>query len=112
LYIYIYICIYICLSICRLFLAAVAYDLPTSTFYKKSYEEIESFFTNNEPDEVIIESATEVGGIASILNAADDEERSNIKGSLVRREKKKYNLTKTNPVGTPMYVHVYMYICI
>jgi Myb-like DNA-binding domain len=86
----------------RLFLAAIAYDIPTSSIFKKTTAEIAAFIaTENTPD-------TGDEGSSSTLNPGSNNEESGAQlgsekprrgNECAVKEKKKYNMTRSANVG-------------
>lgn len=87
----------------RLFLAAIAYDIPTSSIFKKTAAEIEAFLAIGDASHTGDE-----GSSSTLLSASNREESGVLVGSeeprrelvCVVKEKKKYNMTRSANVGS------------
>lgn len=87
----------------RLFLAAIAYDIPTSSIFKKTAAEIEAFMATGDASHTGDE-----GSSSTLLSASNREESGVLVGSeeprrelvCVVKEKKKYNMTRSANVGS------------
>lgn len=88
----------------RLFLAAIAYDIPTSSIFKKSPAEIEAFIAAETEDTPLTGDESSSTIISSRLNTEESSVRQG--GEEPRRgqecvvkEKKKYNMTRSANIG-------------
>ena len=83
----------------KLFLASVAYEIPTSSIFKKTTSEIDAFVAALESD-----PTASVKSILALNNDSQDVTDVPVTSKnpeVQRREKKKYNLTKAIHSTTP-----------